>query len=566
MARRILITILLTSLLAGAETYQLANRAGLPLGRMADGSRAALPYATFTNTATWLTGQLNGSAMTDFSLERIDAVIQSPAAVFNGAGDYVSIPATTIAGDFIYTAKIKFPSDATNGLAIFGGPASSVDWSVILRTINNQQFFARVRNAADDNYTQASGGNFAAKFDGGWHDVTVSYVAATANISITVDALTANSSTWTDGSPSTTKRIAYLGRGSIGGVAPTYSPQSISDAKLVIGGTTFLHYPITEGSGTTIYDVTGNGNHGTATIASSEAQFWGGTQTNSPYFAENGGSKVLRSSGSGLISFGDQSAFDFMTAGTDFSIGCWVNMNAADSFFRAVWGKKDAHGAYTTDSYSLYFGRTTTQPATVIYQGVRNGVMETRVFGSNLTEAWHFIVVSFDTSINQAYGSIDGAPFNMGVHLGSLALSTSDSFCYGYTGSYGVMNGSVGRLVVYDRLLSNAEAATLYGGGVLGDEILDARTSMSYGTTLPDLLGNYDGALSGTVYNTIVPGLADGTDDAAGLGITNPPDLAHNNGGFSLIFGETTNTYANLLTNSVNIATNAAGLITEVWE
>jgi len=56
---------------------------------------------------------------------------------------------------------------------------------------------------------------------------------------------------------------------------------------------------------------------------------------------------------------------------------------------------------------------------------------------------------------------------------------------------------------------------------------LDA--SIAYGTTLPDSIGTNDATLVNTelVY---IPALADGSDDAAGIDITNPPDLVHNGG------------------------------------
>ena len=91
MALRILTTILLTSLCSFGEVYQLANVAGRALGRTADGERAALQYDTYTNSTTWLTGQMFGDAMTDFSPEREDAVIESPCLKLNGAGDYVEV-------------------------------------------------------------------------------------------------------------------------------------------------------------------------------------------------------------------------------------------------------------------------------------------------------------------------------------------------------------------------------------------------------------------------------------------------------------------------------------------
>ena len=90
MAQRILTTILLINFSCFGGVYQLANRDGLPLGRTYDGVRAALPYATYTNTTTWLTGQGTETNLYDFSPEHDDVVyVDSPFLKLNGNSDSI---------------------------------------------------------------------------------------------------------------------------------------------------------------------------------------------------------------------------------------------------------------------------------------------------------------------------------------------------------------------------------------------------------------------------------------------------------------------------------------------
>ena len=56
------------------------------------------------------------------------------------------------------------------------------------------------------------------------------------------------------------------------------------------------------------------------------------------------------------------------------------------------------------------------------------------------------------------------------------------------------------------------------------------------------------------------------TKDTDGNLLTNPSGLAHNNSESSIVIGSTTNSFENLLTNSISIVTNSAGLITQFWE
>jgi len=86
---------------------------------------------------------------------------------------------------------------------------------------------------------------------------------------------------------------------------------------------------------------------------------------------------------------------------------------------------------------------------------------------------------------------------------------------------------------------------------------------------IPDSSGNGNDATGTNVALPIYPALADGTDDTAGLGITNPGGLVHNNGGYSLsnsVLGVVT--YVDMITNGVPglIATqDTNGLIEEIY-
>ena len=100
MVQRTLTTILLTSFLALsglAETYQLANRADLPLGRTADGERVALQYDTYTNSTTWLTWQGTSTSKYNFVSGGTHAVIEGNNCVRFTAADAqkVTFPAGT---------------------------------------------------------------------------------------------------------------------------------------------------------------------------------------------------------------------------------------------------------------------------------------------------------------------------------------------------------------------------------------------------------------------------------------------------------------------------------------
>lgn len=264
--KRLLTVLPVVAVLGLADTYVLPTR--LDLGVL--DPTYSLQQDTYTNSTTWLTGHLNGNAMTDFSPERTDAVIESPCVVFDGVGDYVDvglIPTENI--------MVKFRARITD--------VSSLNYLFGQATTGNRAY---IFNYASGNFG-VSGKKYA--FDTGvsadtnWHIFEYDLQNGAFKIDDSADLLTSDD----DFSGLNASYSAFFG--------------ARNDSSILYGNCEFEWFEwyendvliqkvvFTESSGTTLYDVSGNGTHATATITSSESEFWGGTQTNSPYFAENGG-------------------------------------------------------------------------------------------------------------------------------------------------------------------------------------------------------------------------------------------------------------------------------------
>lgn len=256
----------------------------------------SLLKATWTNSTTWLTGQINSNEMVDYSPSRTNAVIESLCPVFNGAGDYVSIPIgsapTLAAGPFTVSADVQY---STNGYFTLCGGVSLYSGGIAIVGYDFSSLFRiAVRGEGADGSTYAQGvqydAGFAAYADGGVHKISVKI--ETNQFTVTIDGNQFPSEPIDEGNDSTpvlgtNTTVQLIGRHQNGALGNEYHAGKLFNFKIEQNGVVVEHWPVTEGSGTTIHDVSGNGNHGTA-ITSSEAEFWGGTQTNSPYAAEYG--------------------------------------------------------------------------------------------------------------------------------------------------------------------------------------------------------------------------------------------------------------------------------------
>jgi uncharacterized protein YukJ len=96
-----------------------------------------------------------------------------------------------------------------------------------------------------------------------------------------------------------------------------------------------LYYPFAEGAGTTIYDVSGNANHGTAQNIT-EADFWANTTNKVGYPLANSYGQVARFNDDAFIDTGITQDF------TQLTVASWVFVdegelqNTADNYFGYV--------------------------------------------------------------------------------------------------------------------------------------------------------------------------------------------------------------------------------------
>jgi hypothetical protein len=87
------------------------------------------------------------------------------------------------------------------------------------------------------------------------------------------------------------------------------------------------------------------------------------------------------------------------------------------------------------------------------------------------TNTWYFIAATYDSSAKTVHlyinGVDDGATVYSGTVPASLFINTSEHVVIGDTvnGSFANFNGQIDDVRIYNRALSAAEIAALYGGG-----------------------------------------------------------------------------------------------------
>jgi len=290
---------------------------------------------------------------------------------------------------------------------------------------------------------------------------------------------------------------------------------------------TWADLPLQESSGADGYDVSGNTNNATLVAAGSSIETMrGGTQSASHYNPEEGCSKVL--SFNGVDAYDDLGFIPLDT--TEIEIKFRLTDLAANSTF-------GCYGNGVTQSPRFYVYYSATSDTLSFYCGGATSVIA--LPAGSVDAEYHTFRMSYAD----------------GLYIDDDFIGKNTATLAGLSPNY-----SIGRRNLNDASYSYAKMDVVFvkrkESGVL---VKTWSSASAYGT---DMSG-------ATLVNTeflYLPTLSDGSDDVAGLGITNPGGLAHNNGPQSLVIGATTNTYANLLTNSVNIMTNSAGLITEIYE
>jgi hypothetical protein len=330
-------------------------------------------------------------------------------------------------------------------------------------------------------------------------------------------------------------------------MAVGYNPRIVTDGLvLTLDAGNTKSYP---GSGTTLTDLSGNGNTGTL--------------TNGPtYSSDDGGSIVFDGSNDYINSIQSSSIqlTDSMT------ISCWFSPNNFASGRQGLVGRNGLNEytitLETSGTISFYFA-STGQPgdyfngASFMAFGQTNGVYQNLVFVRDYTA--NFVYCYKNGTLVSTSSSLAGT---------SKPTATSGPMTIG-VGNGGYFNGSVSNINLYNRALSASEVAQNYNAlaprysipSIVSDGLvlnLDAGNYSSYpgsGTTWTDLSGNgNNGTLTnGPTYSSANGGsiVFDGSDDHI-LGTIPSSTFSGAHSICCWFYRETVTQWAGLFSNNVN--------------
>ena len=227
----------------------------LNLGQLATRAGRLLP--TITNLTSWLT-QPTTDGTTLANSKGVDAELTDVNCLnLDGIDDEVNTNYNPQGGNLIIEATIK-PDSVTNQRTIFGVNGNSGFWF----RISNGDWQLYSRNGYI--FTVGTGIDPTV---GNIYDIRVEYDYSTedwiAKVKLSTDSTYTTVGSGNRLPPIIEGANAILGqKGSSG-----YFDGEYYSFKLTEGGNVKVHYPFAEGSGTTAYDISGNGNHGTITGA-----------------------------------------------------------------------------------------------------------------------------------------------------------------------------------------------------------------------------------------------------------------------------------------------------------
>ena len=224
----------------------------------------------------------------------------SYAAIFDGVDDYVELPAQVLSLNQAWSIEVDFKYLATPTYRTIYGEGNSATGTPqinlgILGTHSRLGLYWRSNNNTviiDEALFAVSSGNrhtVKVAFDGVdevtvWKDGVNTDTFTVTPLATTVDRTT----------------IGALGRNN----EVSFANAQISHVKTTQSGSTVGEYTLAEGAGDTVYDISGNGNHGTINNASTGTEgagFWAGridgeanalNNNNGFSLYENGGNKL----------------------------------------------------------------------------------------------------------------------------------------------------------------------------------------------------------------------------------------------------------------------------------
>lgn len=284
----------------------------------------------------------------------------------------------------------------------------------------------------------------------------------------------------------------------------------------VTRGSTWAYYPICEGQGGSIYDVTGNGRHGVGTNVANNN--W--TVQDLPdedFLAEHGANFVGNFNGTDdVVNCGTDSNLHFTDS---FTISFWAKDNNTDHAFAYLICNR-ANSIGSENGYAIMYD--TVAGDLISYSGADT----TYDIGSLVISKTVFdlITVVFDKTNSEISGYKNGgliATISESVIPGTITTdfligkapnSSSQSF-----------SGQLRDLEIWDRALSPTEVLSIFNGNSPSSQILDLPITGLSDTETDESGNGVDGTWSGTgLHSSIIPALSDKSADALGQPIQYP--------------------------------------------
>jgi hypothetical protein len=215
------------------------------------------------------------------------------------------------------------------------------------------------------------------------------------------------------------------------GTAITSSPLITNGLVLNLDASNTASYP---GTGTTWTDLSGNGNHGT---------FISGTT----FSSTNGGAMVFDGTSNNRIQT------NLTTAFTDFTVGIWYKDNGSLEFGRLM--DKDFVNGF-------WLGRNGAV-ANSWGGGIREAGDPYGIYLTLTDGQWHFIVSVRSGTTHTIYG--DGVTNKVANTVVNTPLSSTSIAIGGWSGggtAIQVLKGSIPRVLIYNRALSEAEILQIF--------------------------------------------------------------------------------------------------------
>ena len=284
-----------------------------------------------------------------------------------------------------------------------------------------------------------------------------------------------------------------------------------------------LHLPLSEGAGSTAYDVSGSGNHGT--INANLSSFWGARQDKFHYNLLKGHSKYMQFDDGKIVSVASSTDFNFQTS-DEFSFRYKISGITGSASYH-VLGRGTSSPNYYGFAHGIISSNITT------YIGTGSAWFNTGVCNRSLINDGnqHEVIYTWNNGASKVW--IDGVKVADESDAASLADASSAALLLGayFAAGSSDLKGVLSDVRIFNKALSTEEVATLSGGTEVTDGLVASYDG--YGNTDADWIdqsGNSnDGMVAGSPTNIRIPALVDAAADAAGGFLLNPAWDVENN-------------------------------------